>query len=102
MTRFNTLDKNNYYRPINVNEDWFTYVITGDEVSERKPDLHGFRLAAEKSNLPAHQILYVGDRVDADIRPAKEVGMQTCLVYSHSDVADYSFERFEEILSIFC
>jgi putative hydrolase of the HAD superfamily len=135
MSRFNTLDKNDYYRPIpeifetleklkeivpislftndsavgtaktlkviNVNVKWFTYLITGDEVPERKPDLHGFQLAVEKSKLPAEQILYVGDRVNADVRPAKSVGMQTCLVYSHSDEADYSCDKFEQILTLF-
>ncbi len=134
MTRFNTLDKNDYYKPIlaiyetlkklkdrlpislftndsavgvpktlqviNVQPAWFTYVINGDEVKERKPHLEGFRLMVEKSKLPADELLYVGDRVDADVKPAKEVGMQTCLVYSESKVADYSLLRFEDLLKL--
>jgi HAD superfamily hydrolase (TIGR01549 family) len=88
-------------RGINVQEAWFTHIITGDDVPERKPNLHGFRLMIEKSRLPADQLLYVGDRVKADILPAKAVGMQTCLVYAYSDEADYSFEKFEQILTLF-
>jgi FMN phosphatase YigB (HAD superfamily) len=86
---------------INVNRNWFTHLVTGDEVSERKPSLYGYKLAVEKSKLPAEENMYVGDRVNADIRPAKAVGMQTCLVYSQSDEADYCFDRFDKILSLF-
>lgn len=135
MKRFNTLDKNDYYRPIsdiyetldklkeivpislftndssngtektlkviNVKKGWFTHIITGDEVPERKPDLHGFRLAVEKSKLSANDILYVGDRVNADIKPAKQVGMQAGLIYSQSPEADYCFSSMTEILDLF-
>lgn len=87
-------------KEINVKEEWFTYIITGDEVLERKPDLHGYRLAVEKSGLPADQILYVGDRVGADIIPAKSVGMKTCLIYSKSDEADFCVNTLKELLSI--
>lgn len=88
-------------RVINVEEAWFAHIITGDEVPERKPNLHGFRFMVEKSNLPASQLLYVGDRVTADIVPAKTVGMQTCLVYNESTKADYCFDKFERILTLF-
>ncbi len=87
-------------KEIDVNEEWFTHIITGDEVSERKPNLHGFKLAVERSGIPAEQNLYIGDRVGADIKPAKEVGMQAGLVYSQSDEADFSFDKFEQILSL--
>lgn len=88
-------------REINVDETWFTFILTGDEVPERKPDLHGYKLAVEKSKLPANQNLYVGDRVNADIRPANETGMQTCLVYSKSDEANFCFDRFDKLLGLF-
>ena len=44
---------------------------------------------------------HVGDRLKADVRPAKAVGMQTCLMYSKSDEADYCFEEFDKLLSLF-
>ncbi|HUD11391.1 MAG TPA: HAD family hydrolase [Candidatus Saccharimonadia bacterium] len=134
MTRFNTLDKNDYYKPIhevygtleklrdivpislftndsavgtartlkviNVNEKWFTHILSGDDVPERKPNLAGFRLMVEKSQIPAGEMLYVGDRVDADVKPARDVGMQTCLVYSESEEADYSLHNFEDLLKL--
>ncbi len=86
---------------IDVKPELFTYIITGDDIKERKPALDGFYLMIEKTKLPPGEILYVGDRVDVDIKPAKLVGMKTCLVWSKSDEADYSFENFEDLLSIF-
>ena len=55
----------------------------------------------KKSHLPPEEILYVGDRVKVDVLPAKELGIKTCLVWDKSDEADYSFEKFEDILSLF-
>lgn len=54
----------------------------------------------KKSALPPDEILYVGDRVDVDIKPAKQLGIKTGLVYGKSELADYSFEHFEDILAI--
>ena len=68
---------------------------------ERKPALDGFHAMVERSRLSAGQLLYVGDRIDADIKPAKQVGIQTCLVWSESPEADYSFKHFEDLLTIF-
>jgi len=55
----------------------------------------------KKSHLPPEEILYVGDRVKVDVLPAKEVGMKTGLVWDKSEKADYSFEKIEDILSLF-
>jgi HAD superfamily hydrolase (TIGR01549 family) len=86
---------------VNVNADWFTHIVSGDDIANRKPALDGFHLMIEKSAIPAQQILYVGDRVNVDVKPAKAVDMKACLVYSKSDEADYSFESFDEVLRIF-
>ena len=54
----------------------------------------------EKSSLKAENILYVGDRVKLDIVPANKVGIQSGLIYGESELADYNFENFSDILSI--
>ncbi|MFH1207313.1 MAG: HAD family hydrolase [Patescibacteria group bacterium] len=77
---------------IGVNPHWFTHILTGDDIKERKPALDGFRTMINKSQIPPEQILYVGDRVDVDIKPAKQVRMKTCLLWKISDEADYSFQ----------
>lgn len=87
-------------RIINVDKSWFKFIVSGDDIKERKPALDGFYLMIKKSGLPPEEILYVGDRVKVDIIPAKRVGMKTCLIWDKSDEADYSFEKFEDLLSI--
>jgi HAD superfamily hydrolase (TIGR01549 family) len=85
---------------LQIPSEYFTYIVTGDDVPERKPALDGFYAMIERSNVPVNHILYVGDRVDVDIKPAKHLGMKTCLVYSTSDEADYCFDNFKDILSL--
>ena len=78
----------------------FTHILSGDDVSERKPGLEGFHKMVELSGVPANQIMYVGDRVDVDVKPAKQVGMQTCLIYGESSEADYSVQIFGKVENI--
>ena len=85
---------------INIDSNWFTHVISGDDIKARKPALDGFRSVIEKSEIPAKNILYVGDRVEVDILPAKQLGLQTCLVYGTSKEADYNFLKFDDLLSL--
>ncbi len=85
---------------IGVQSDWFTFILTGDDVPERKPALDGFREIIKKSDASPESVLYVGDRVDVDIKPAKLVGLKTCLVWGESDEADFSFLNFKDILTI--
>lgn len=86
---------------IQVDPEWFTHTLTGDDVTQRKPALEGFNRMIEITGLPAEQLLYVGDRVSADIVPAKQVGMQAALVWSADDTADYSFNSMQELLGLF-
>ncbi len=94
-------DVENTLKLINVDKDWFKFIITGDDIKERKPALDGFYSMIKCSGLHPEEILYVGDRVKVDILPAKEAGMKTCLVWNKSSEADFSFEDFEHILSLF-
>ena len=85
---------------INIDYNWFTHVISGDDMKAQKPALDGFYRVIEKSGIPPKSILYVGDRVDVDILPANQLGLQTCLVYGQSSEANYSFVKFDELLSL--
>jgi|SRR3989344_1351753 len=82
--------------PIN----YFSYILSGDDVKERKPHLEGFHKMVSLSELSANKIMYVGDRIAVDIKPAKRVGMVTCLVWSASPVADYSAPSFGDLSEI--
>jgi HAD superfamily hydrolase (TIGR01549 family) len=54
---------------------------TSDDWSASKPDPEFFRRIAEVVPFAHHEILYVGDRVDNDLRPAVAAGMHTTLVH---------------------
>ncbi|MFF4588818.1 HAD family hydrolase [Streptomyces sp. NPDC001388] len=53
---------------------------TSDDWGASKPDPQFFQRVAEVVPFACDEILYVGDRCDNDIRPAREAGMQTALV----------------------
>ena len=42
-----------------------------------KPSLDFFRHVVEETGLGPHEILYVGDRIDNDVRPARAAGLRT-------------------------
>ncbi|MFJ9243012.1 HAD family hydrolase [Streptomyces sp. NPDC101776] len=54
---------------------------TSDDWGASKPDPEFFRRVAEVVPFAADEILYVGDRVDNDLRPAVAAGMHTALVH---------------------
>lgn len=85
---------------VKIDPNWFTYIVSGDDVKARKPEPDGFYVIKDKSGVPAENILYVGDRVKVDILPAKQLGLQTCLVYGSSPEADYSFSNFDGLLTL--
>lgn len=54
---------------------------TSDDWGASKPDPSFFHRVAEVVPAEPGEILYVGDRVDNDVRPAVAAGMQTALVH---------------------
>jgi HAD superfamily hydrolase (TIGR01549 family) len=54
---------------------------TSDDWGASKPDLEFFRRVAEVTPFAPDEILYVGDRVDNDLRPAAAAGMHSALVH---------------------
>lgn len=56
------------------------FIATSDDWGVSKPDPAFFSHVADAAPYSAEEILYVGDRMDNDIRPADKVGMKTALV----------------------
>lgn len=54
---------------------------TSDDWGASKPDIAFFDRVTEVVPFTAEEILYVGDRVDNDLRPAVAAGMPTALVH---------------------
>jgi HAD superfamily hydrolase (TIGR01549 family) len=69
---------------------------TSDDWGASKPDPSFFHRVAEVVPFSKDQILYVGDRVDNDLRPANAAGMESALVHRgpwasiqwHTEVAE--------------
>lgn len=57
--------------------DFFSLVFSSFEVGLSKPDLRLFKLALREARSVGDNSFMVGDRLDNDIYPAKEVGMRT-------------------------
>jgi HAD superfamily hydrolase (TIGR01509 family) len=91
--------------------NYFKTVISSCEAGQDKPDLGIFKLALTKIGTSGAEIWMIGDRIDNDIVPAKEIGWKTIRVLQGNhrmqqpitefERADYTINQISEILSIF-
>ena len=58
----------------------FTHRFTQDDFSLTKPDPRYYLQIADACGVNPEQCIMVGDRIDKDIIPAKQVGMRTILI----------------------
>ena len=65
--------------------DFFSIRLYSYELGLRKPDARIFRMAAEKIGEAFENILFVGDRIDKDIRPALKGGMAAALKNAYTN-----------------
>jgi HAD superfamily hydrolase (TIGR01549 family) len=64
---------------IGLNPSFFEPVITSVEIGYHKPDHRAFE-RVQALNTNSNRILYIGDKENTDIVPAKALGMKACLV----------------------
>jgi len=86
-------------------EDEFDVVVSVSDTLNFKPHPSSFKLALKKLNVSPHNVLFVGDSPERDLRGAKKLGMKTCFArYGGAkhieDKADYEIKRFDELLRI--
>ncbi|MFJ8966724.1 HAD family hydrolase [Lentzea sp. NPDC102401] len=62
---------------LDLDVDW---IRTSDGFGVEKPAPEFFERVIKQTGVSAEKVLYVGDRLDNDVRPAQQVGMQTVLV----------------------
>ena len=86
--------------------DFFDDVITSEEFGLGKPSIEFFEYGIKKMNLNPDETIYVGDRVDRDIIPAKKVGMRTIRILEgkykdmEDNESDYRVNNLLEIVDI--
>ncbi|MER0122309.1 HAD family hydrolase [Streptococcus sp. ZJ93] len=56
---------------------FFDRIVCSEEIGYKKPDRVIFDIALADANCRAEDAIYIGDRMDNDILPAKAVGMRT-------------------------
>ncbi len=69
--------------------DFFDVRMYSYQFPYRKPNRHIFTAAVDKIGLPAQNIMFVGDRIDADIRPALKLGMTAVLKEAYTNHAKH-------------
>jgi HAD superfamily hydrolase (TIGR01509 family) len=77
---------------IGLSPQHFDFLVTAEQVPS-KPSIDGYLYVVQKSALPASQILFVGDRLEADIEPAREAGMHTVQVRCDKRSVDYDSNK---------
>jgi len=65
--------------------DFFTVRMYSYEFDFRKPDARIFKIAAERIGEAVENIMYVGDRIDKDIKPALKIGMHAVLKTAYTN-----------------
>ncbi|MBP6880525.1 HAD family hydrolase [Candidatus Saccharibacteria bacterium] len=95
---FSNLDLKSVLPVLNIDSSLFTHILSAGMVKKPKPAIDGFSKIIELSNLAAEEILYIGDKVQKDIIPAKKTGLKAGIIFDKSKEADYSFGSFDEIL----
>lgn len=65
--------------------DFFAVRVYSYKFDFRKPDVRIFKVAAERIGEVSENILFVGDRIDKDIKPAMKAGMQTVLKAAYTN-----------------
>ena len=88
-------------KKLGIAETIFEKIITVEDSGEPKPGLASFQLLLTTTGLSADQHVYIGDREQVDIVPAKSLGMKTILVWGKSDIADLSLPTVYDVANVF-
>lgn len=91
---------------------YFDMIITSEGVGFGKPDLHMFQLALERANCVPEDAVMIGDRLDNDIAPAKQLGIKTIWIRqgwggipeprTPEETPDWQVRNLEELRALLC
>ena len=85
---------------IGIDPRLFSLRVYGDIGSLDKMDGTAFDYAIISSSLPADEHVYIGDRRQSDILPAKKKGMKAIAVHSEISEADLSLKSINDIRGV--
>lgn len=89
-------------------DHFFKAIVESAVVGVRKPDPEIFRMGIEELQLPAENVVVIGDSHDKDIIPAQSLGCQTIWIksigwseYKGDETANAVITDFQELKSLF-
>ncbi len=89
--------------------DYFQLVLSSSVVGYSKPDVRIFSSALELAGVLPQEVIYIGDRIDNDMIPAKKLGMTTIWLqaglgkYNQEDVlykVDWVVSSLTEVVDV--
>jgi len=86
---------------LGMDDSCYDLIITSDD-KEPKPSEEGYLHILAMTNAKPEEAIYVGDRFQVEVAPAKKLGMKTIFVGETSSAreADYTVNSVEEIENI--
>lgn len=88
-------------RCLGVSEECYDLLVTSDD-AEPKPSPDGFQILLKVSGARADESLYVGDRCEVELEPAKKLGMKTAAIHiAECPFADFFLERISDVVKLF-
>ena len=90
---------------LNLENKYFDVIVTGTDVKP-KPSQEPFLLALRRLACKINETVYVGDREEAEIRPAHDLGLKTVLISRAAEkehtskVADVVIRDFTEVENV--
>ena len=88
-------------------DDFFDAVVAFEDTNRQKPSRLPFRAVLKELGLKPSECLMVGDRIEKDIKGAKEIGMKTCFArYGYEGKtrkisADFVIDDIKDLEKIF-
>ncbi|MEM0440988.1 MAG: HAD family hydrolase [Candidatus Caldarchaeum sp.] len=87
-------------KSLGIQSDCYDVIVTSDD-AEPKPHPEGFLLLLRHAGCNPSRALYVGDRCEVELEPAKKLGMNTAGIYvSNCVYADYVLNSLQDLLNI--
>ena len=90
---------------------YFDVIVSSAEEGVAKPDPRIFNIALTRAGCTPEQAVMIGDRIDNDIVPAKQIGMKTVWIkqgvgrywniQGDCEIPGYEVNNLSELLSIF-
>ncbi len=90
---------------------FFDAIVASAEEGVAKPDPRIFRIALDRTGCTPEQAVMIGDRIDNDIVPAKQLGMKTVWIkqgvgqywniQGDCETPEFEVNSLSELLSIF-